>query len=173
MCGILALPKCLLAEECLRPSGVTASPLCHFWKLRHKVKCGWGPVSVATRRKRQLRKLRKKSVWWMQTFVHVCYSRADRSDAITWHGPASLPSKKSHPVYLMQTATVHSSSTCTVLPSFFIWCLSWKSCQAPVSSLDLYCKQDFEQLRGSFGVSWARFCRVFSHDESLRSKISW
>lgn len=101
----------------------------------------------------------------MQVFVHVCYSRADCSDAITWHSSAPLPSKKSHPVYLMQTATVHSSSTCTGLCSFFISCLSWKNCQTPISFLDLYCKQVLEKLRGSFSLIDSFLCHLFSHDE--------
>lgn len=116
-------------------------------------------VSVATRRKWQLSvKSRKKRVSWMWVFVRVCYSRADHTDAITWHSSASLPSKKSRPVYLMQTATVHSSSTCIGPCSFFISWLSWKSCQRPVSSSDLCCNQVFEKLRGSLGVSWTVVC---------------
>lgn len=82
----------------------------------------------------------------MQAFVHVGYSRADCSDAIPWLSSASLSFKKSHPVYRMQTAIVRSSSTCTALCSFFISCLSWKSCQTPVSSSDLCCKRVFEKL---------------------------
>lgn len=135
-------------------------------ELCHRVKRGWRLVSVVTGRKWQLRvKSTKKSVSWMQAFVHVGCSRADRGDAIPWHSSASLSSKKSHPVYLMQTTIVHSSSTCTGLCSFFISCLSWKSWQTPVSSSDLCCKQVFEKLRGIFGVSWTPFCHLFSHDE--------